>query len=1705
MGRWSKLISSCFMTFMLLVLAASARADSSGLARAKLSSRVDRSPAARRADAASFLRGPGGAIDCSPLGSGQAPDTIGQGAEGIVGVVSDNNPNGGFVAADDFSSPSGGTITQVQFWGFYVNFGNPSACAPSSGDSSDQFTVTYFSDAGNVPGPVFAGPFLIENAGKQQTGRSIDTSIGPLEESVYTLSHAAVTVAPDECLWLQIENNTTGSCVWLWETAPPGNAYSWQSDGVNDFDLSWCVDIPVSPGACLDACDITCSPLSVPEFEPDCGLAGDTVNGGCNSNPPIFSLIQCGEIVCGTSRYDGMTRDTDWFQVSLSEATEVSFSVTAEFPVVVGILDNDGIGDCEGAESFLSSATGPVCTPTGVTACLPSGTWWLFVAPQFINPIACGAEYEAQLTCIPCVIQTGACCVQGGCLVLNSSQCGALGGTYLGDGVICGALTCAENEACSQAFPLSVPGNAIGTTENAAPDPVPLCDEQVDAPAVWYQVDGTGTTMTATTCAPGTIYDTRLSVYCGSCQSLECVAGNDDDASCAFESVQSTVQWCSEAGRTYFILVHGWDGAAGQFEILISDDGIPCPTPIVCSPAPACEVICPDFAQRETEPPCAPPTEAVNAGCDASVPSFELISCGVPVCGTSGGDSGSPDSDWYSIDVFENTEISTTISAEFAFEFRIFRPGPAGDPCGAELTSLGFVTDVACGVATTSVCVEPGAYLLRMAPQPSAEIPCGRRYSIETSCSPCFIPANGACCLGEMCVQTTSGACAGIYMGDGSECSSTLCLPPPERCDSGCADTNADGQVDGNDIASFAACVIDSAGAAPAPGCACADTNSDGNVGVDDITTFVASVLEGVTCSEIRKCIYRVVCRSGDCDDCPLRVSDECQSEFACPNGTCSIGFTRTCGNPDCCVYYELVDCRVASDEPPCPAGDFCIISPPPGGGPEGACCLAGGECILATEACCEGDYQGDGTMCEPVGACCRANGDCLETTEECCTLAGGLFHADANCSEVGACCLANGMCIETTEECCMDVGGTFHADSDCTETGACCVEGGTCIETTEACCTDLMGSFHAGVDCSMTGACCLMDGSCVETTEECCMDVMGSFHAGADCSMTGACCLMDGSCVETTQDCCTEVMGTFHAGADCAATGACCKTDGACIETTMECCLDVGGSFDDGASCIPTGACCLPGAACIETTMQCCMDANGSFDAGANCANPGSCCVPSGACVETTMQCCEDAGGSFHAAGKCTVNVGACCRADDTCTITTLQCCDDIGGVFQGGPTCTPNPCPISCTVKITDEAGIELNGTVDAFVAIRDKYSVQVMPGGFAVASYQWTIDGVAVPPANVAIKTYEHSKVPHTHPHTLVFNVTNLAAAHMQTPDIDLFWTRPGDRRLRVKVTGDNGDSCETEIVVRVTNVADPNREIFSRLDMNTDLDHNPAPGGGTYRMRFWHGTWHRHPDTNGRTIYDREQGNRRYQGEKFLTYHDGLLKAYDAWANLFGYEDRTALDTDVGLDPADAHKYLTATGGGIKSAVYDYVRLGEIPSLEFLGDETPSWHNGGHLDLGGDMEYHYSATGAVSNRFWRWHGRVDEKRVEWLGIAASADHGRATIASTVPADLAVNVPAGGTKITVMFNKPVSTNADTDNLAQTRPSAMKIIKPDGTTVTASAISPNANYTEHTYTVPAMSATGSYTVRIDETATGWHVPGGNTQYEFTFTVGTP
>jgi len=135
-----------------------------------------------------------------------------------------------------------------------------------------------------------------------------------------------------------------------------------------------------------------------------------------------------------------------------------------------------------------------------------------------------------------------------------------------------------KNDNCLTSTNMPTTGKRVGgSTERATPalnvTSSDTCD--VESAGVWFKVMGTGSEFKATTCHPGTSSPTQIHVFSGSCDSLSCVTVEANNyAVCSDFDIatnSATVNFITEEGLEYFILVGSRDGNGGVFELSVSE------------------------------------------------------------------------------------------------------------------------------------------------------------------------------------------------------------------------------------------------------------------------------------------------------------------------------------------------------------------------------------------------------------------------------------------------------------------------------------------------------------------------------------------------------------------------------------------------------------------------------------------------------------------------------------------------------------------------------------------------------------------------------------------------------------------------------------------------------------------------------------------------------------------------------------------------------------------------------------------------------------------------------------------------------------------------------------------------------------------------------------------------------------------------------
>jgi len=139
------------------------------------------------------------------------------------------------------------------------------------------------------------------------------------------------------------------------------------------------------------------------------------------------------------------------------------------------------------------------------------------------------------------------------------------------------------NNACSGAITITAPYTSTVINTTYATSDIPTSTTACSGTFgynVWYTVVGNGNTFNVTTCDASTNYDTYISIYTGSCGSLNSmvqVTCNDDDATCSLSTIRSSVQWCSSPSTTYYISLSGYIGlfsnGYGNLKFALTDLG----------------------------------------------------------------------------------------------------------------------------------------------------------------------------------------------------------------------------------------------------------------------------------------------------------------------------------------------------------------------------------------------------------------------------------------------------------------------------------------------------------------------------------------------------------------------------------------------------------------------------------------------------------------------------------------------------------------------------------------------------------------------------------------------------------------------------------------------------------------------------------------------------------------------------------------------------------------------------------------------------------------------------------------------------------------------------------------------------------------------------------------------------------------------------
>jgi len=272
--------------------------------------------------------------------------------------------------------------------------------------------------------------------------------------------------------------------------------------------------------------------------------------------------------------------------------------------------------------------------------------------------------------------RAGFACVAGACVALTGTAFGQGGDD---------PFTATEISA--------LPFAASGSTEGLTDQFDVVCPfTGSTSPDAWYSyTPDADQTLVVDLCESG--YDTKVYVLDADFGDIAC---NDDGCSDSngnpFRSIVETPTLT--AGETYFIVVDGWGGDFGDYNIAVEGQDPPEPCELECDGTDEGEA-CDDTGGID-----------INGGCNSTPePLFSNVSCGETVCGVAWADAGTRDTDWFDLPAQdEDTQVTYSITTEFdGVGFYLGSNPDCGSVAVVELVETGI-----CETGTISVVVPAG-------------------------------------------------------------------------------------------------------------------------------------------------------------------------------------------------------------------------------------------------------------------------------------------------------------------------------------------------------------------------------------------------------------------------------------------------------------------------------------------------------------------------------------------------------------------------------------------------------------------------------------------------------------------------------------------------------------------------------------------------------------------------------------------------------------------------------------------------------------------------------------------------------------------------------------------------------------------------------------------------------------------------------------
>ncbi len=943
---------------------------------------------------------------------------------------------------------------------------------------------------------------------------------------------------------------------------------------------------------CMADCDciLECPVGATIESE----ACGDDLNGGCNMNTPAFEPIECADVICGTIWADEGTRDLDWFELVLTEPMVVTWSAESEFAGVIGLLEsnNPGSGDCADLTGYISPAdyTSPCASATSVEVTLPAGSHWFVITNQTYYDLPCGTtnDYIAMIECAE--LPDGACCLSdGSCVEMNTIECAAAGGIYLGDETVCDPNPCT---GCFHRIDLHDSygdgwnGAAVAVFANSvevAGSPFTIADGDE---ASYYFMADTGDLLSTTWTAGSydsecsyELYDVNGSELCGEAappdgilESEGCVGNCEPPQEGACCLSDGTCQWIIEADCV----------TAGGIFLGVGTE---------CDPNPC--------------PPCFHRIDLYDSygdgwnGASVNVYVNTVEVDGSPFTISSGSYAS------YYFFAFPGDSITTAwTSGSYDSECNYAIYGNTAFLCGEEAPPVG-------GLDCTAACDEC-----------IVECPVGGIPESEA----CGDDLNGGCNMDS----------PAYYTFEPIACEETVC--GTIWADDGSRDT------DWYELVLAAETLVTVSFESEFMGVVgLIEMNTPGSGQCDDMTGYIDPYVATFPCAAdgfsiclpagthwifaSHQSFYGNPC--GFQNDYVLSIT--CGP---CPTGAC-------CIDTVCYIYSELTCLGLGGIY----MGDDTVCDPNPC--LLGACCYEDGSCEVLNEADCAtagGTYQGDMTDCDPnpcpqPGACCFDDGSCVMSTttgEAECVAAGGVYEGDDTVCDPNPCPQPPPINDECENAILVDTVSMFGNNQWATD------------DDTPVCgdmyATVRLGMWYAlvGTGNEFTVTTC-NEYTTVDTKIQVWCDCFYDFDGCVDGDDDDSTCSY--STLRSTVTFCTELGHTYYVlvggystssygdfqvdfieGDACAEPVDCTRLPGACcvgldcyLYTEPECAIAGGDFLGEGTLCDPNpcaeGACCFDDGSCLLYTADDCALNGGVYEGGGTVCDPNPCPQPGDTC----------------------------------------------------------------------------------------------------------------------------------------------------------------------------------------------------------------------------------------------------------------------------------------------------------------------------------------------------------------------------------------------------------------------------------------------------------------------------------------------------------